>query len=111
MTLADRMVEAAARAIIDARLWPGAWIKANETEMNAARHEARVSLTAALALAEAEGAKFVRWPPTGDDVQACSDEVNPYAATAEQYGLTVETVCDVIDVWMNRATLAGRVWP
>ncbi len=99
VTLSDQMVEAAKdvlfkRGIVDT-------------------FTVREALTAALALAEAEaGAVFMRWPPDGDDVQACADEVNPYAETTQQYGLTVEMVCDIIEAWKRRAaTLAGRVWP
>jgi phage replication-related protein YjqB (UPF0714/DUF867 family) len=61
---------------------------------------------AILSALAAAGYAVVRWPPTGDDVQRCADEVNPYAATAEQYSLTVETVCDVIATWMRLAAAA-----
>lgn len=44
----EEEVERAAAAICDARLWPGAWIKANEVESDNLRHEARAALTAAL---------------------------------------------------------------
>lgn len=59
---------------------------------------------AILSALTAAGYAVVRWPPTGDVVQACADEVNPYAVTAEQYGMTVEMVCDVIDTWMKAAS-------
>lgn len=51
-------------------------------------------------------AVIVRWPPTGDDVTAIADELNPYATTAEQYKMTVEMVCDVIETWMRLARQA-----
>jgi predicted Rossmann fold nucleotide-binding protein DprA/Smf involved in DNA uptake len=44
-------------------------------------------------------AAVVAWPPNGDVVQACADEVNPYADTAKQYGLTVEQVCDILTMF------------
>jgi hypothetical protein len=68
-----------------------------------ARGEARAYFLAILSALAAAGYAVVRWPPTGDDVQRCADKVNPYAATAEQYSLTVETVCDVIATWMRLA--------
>jgi hypothetical protein len=107
MTLSERMVEAAAIALSD--LSDMGWRTASEYQQAEWRHQARAALTAARAVAEAEEVVFMRWPPDGDDVQACADEVNPYAATAEQYGLTVEMVCDVVEAWKRRATLAGRV--
>lgn len=116
MTLSDQMVEAAALSRYERMRkiyvrWP-AWADADQRTKERWCENARLDLTAALALAEAEGAVFMRWPPDGDDVQACADEVNPYAETAEQYGLTVEMVCDIIEAWKRRAaTLAGRVWP
>jgi hypothetical protein len=42
----DSMVERVARAICDTRFWEGAWIKANEVEMNAFRFEARAAIEA-----------------------------------------------------------------
>lgn len=36
----DEIVERMARAILDATLWPGAWLKANEVETNAAKRGA-----------------------------------------------------------------------
>lgn len=46
--ITDEMVARAAAALCDARLWPGAWIRANEVESDNLRHEARAALTAAL---------------------------------------------------------------
>lgn len=40
------MVGRVAAAILEAGLWKGAWTKANETEMNDARHKARAALAA-----------------------------------------------------------------
>ena len=40
------VVERVAAAILEAGLWKGAWVQANETEMNDARHKARAALAA-----------------------------------------------------------------
>jgi len=42
------MVEKVARAICDDQLWPGAWIKANEVEMDAYKRQARAAIAAVL---------------------------------------------------------------
>lgn len=46
LAVTDEAVERAAIAICDARLWPGAWQKANEVERGAFRFEARAALEA-----------------------------------------------------------------
>lgn len=46
--ITDEMVEAAARAILAAELWPGSWEKANETERGHVLYKARAALTAVL---------------------------------------------------------------
>ena len=58
----------------------------------------RIGDEAADALIAGEAA-VVAWPPSGSIVQACADDVNPYAETAEQYGLTVEQVCDILSTF------------
>lgn len=42
------MVEKVARAICDDQLWPGAWIKTNEVEMDAYNRQARAAIAAVL---------------------------------------------------------------
>lgn len=94
---------------------PAGWLTA-DTEAAARRiakwqeTDRQWTLRTRLALARALVPEYavVRWPPTGADVQACADEVSPYAATAEQYGLTVEMVCDVIETWMRLAAGEAR---
>ena len=44
----ERIVEAMARALCDASLWPNAWLKANEVEVAAMRYNAAAALNAAL---------------------------------------------------------------
>ena len=98
----ERMVEAGARGMLEAeRSWP--WDAEPEFFRNVWRAKARAALTAALADAEAQGAVLVRWPPTGDDVNACADEVHPYEATHAEYSKCVETVMDVLDAYKARA--------
>lgn len=48
----------------------------------------------------------VPWPPSGDVTQACADEVDPYAATAEKYSMTVEVVLDVISAFVAASPFA-----
>ena len=103
----DKIVEAGARALL--ALKGVDYDNMPERYKAEYRAQARACLSAFLAQAEQEGVVLVRWPPNGDDVQACADEVNPYAETAAQYGLTVEMVCDVIEAWKRAATLAAKV--
>ena len=43
MTLPDDVIERMARALCESRTWPGAWIRANEAEINAWRHDAQAA--------------------------------------------------------------------
>lgn len=52
--VSDELVEAAARAILAAELWPGAWDKANETERGHVLHKARAALAAIIPAIQAE---------------------------------------------------------
>jgi hypothetical protein len=77
MTISERMVEAAARAIAADRIGDGkeAWNSISASARTRCLADARAALTAALAVAEGEGAGlFVVPEPKGKDFHAPTDD-------------------------------------
>lgn len=105
MTLSDQMVEAAARALSD--ISDMGWQTASEYQRDAWREQARAALTAALALAEAEGGAVLCvvpgevFVPQWDD----DDKHEPWFQVGETYGRAKGHNQAIA------ATLAGRAWP
>jgi len=96
MTLSERMVEAAARALSD--LSDMGWRTASEYQQAEWRHQARAALTAALAVAEAEEVVLCKVPDARTD--ALGQPVNGTDATKPWS--SGHNAC-------RAATLAGRV--
>ena len=68
--MTDPRVEAAARAIFEARLWAGAWDKANSVERDAGVFVAQAALAAADKVTADKGWKLVPIEPTEEMIDA-----------------------------------------
>lgn len=51
-----------------------------------------------------DGAKLMLWPPDGDTLQACADELAPYTDTEKEYTSAVEQAADVLDAFNHTST-------
>lgn len=105
MTLSDQMVEAAALSRYERMRkiyvrWP-AWADADQRTKERWCENARLDLTAALALAEEAGALLVRVPTNADqwDSPGYDHGTPPNIIWADGHNAH------------RAATLAGRVWP
>lgn len=111
VTLSDQMVEAAARALSD--ISDMGWQTASEYQRDAWREQARAALTAALALAEAEGAVLCVVPGEAHTVTT-PDPPDWLAKTANNPHEAVVSWDLGHGAGHNdcrAATLAGRAWP